>query len=214
MIDIKMQTFMAVAQTKNYTKAANIMSITQPAVSQHIRSLEEYYGVTIFYQKNRQMELTEEGQILLQYATEIDRLSKIVKARLDNKSGIIKKYHLGATLTVGGYVLPEIIGKYKKENENLDIILQVENTETIIKKLYAGDIDLGVIEGLFDKTKVCCTKLKDDELVLAVSVNHPFAGKNSVSIEEVLADRLILRRKGLGNQNGFRGLSPASPAMS
>jgi DNA-binding transcriptional LysR family regulator len=198
-----MQTFIAVAHTKNYTKAANLMNITQPAVSQHIKFLEEYYQVTLFYQKNRQMKLSEEGEILLQYATETDRLSKIVKARLANKAGISKKYHLGATLTIGGYVLPEIIGAYKKEHENLDVMLQVENTEAIIKKLYAGDIDLGVIEGLFNKKRVCYIKLKDDELVLAVSVNHPFADRESVGIDEVLSDRLILREKGSGTRMVF-----------
>ena len=203
MIDIKLKTFITVAKTKNYTKAAGIINITQPAISQHIKFLEDYYNVALFYQKNRQMELTEEGKILLKYAVEMDRLSKIVKARLDNKSGIIKKYSLGATLTIGGYVLPEIIGEYKKENENLDIILRVENTETIINKLYAGEIDLGVIEGLFDKTKVGHIKLKDDELVLAVSKDHPFARKRSVDLEELLADRLILREKGSGTRMVF-----------
>jgi DNA-binding transcriptional LysR family regulator len=147
--------------------------------------------------------LTEEDKILLQYATEVGRLSKIVKARLDNRSRIVKKYHLGATLTIGGYVLPEIIGKYKRENENHEIILRVENTENIIKKLYAGDIDLGVIEGLFDRTRVRHLKLKDDELVLAVSADHPFARKKNVDIGEVLADRLILREKGSGTRMVF-----------
>ncbi len=202
-IDIRIQTFIVVAQTKNFTKAANLLNITQPAVSQHIKFLEEYYRASLFYQKNRQMELTKEGEILLQYATEAERLGKIVKAKLDNKPGIIRKYRVGATLTISGYVLPDIIGRYKKEKENFDIILQAANTETIIKKLFAGEIDLAVIEGLFDRTRFRYAKLKDDELVLAVSAHHPFAGKESVSIDEVLADRLILRERGSGTRTVF-----------
>ncbi len=200
MIDIRIQTFIVVAQTNNYTKAANLLNLTQPAVSQHVKFLEEYYRAPLFYQKNRQMELTKEGEILLQYATEAERLGKIVKAMLDNKPGIIRKYRVGATLTNGGYVLPDIIGRYKKERESVDIILQVGNHETIIKKLYAGEIDLAVIESIFDRTRFRYAKLKDDELVLAVSVHHPFASKKSVSIDELLADRLILREKGSGTR--------------
>jgi len=106
-------------------------------------------------------------------------------------------------LTIGGYVLPELIAAYKKENRNIDIILQVGNTETILKKLYNGEIDLGVIEGPFDKTKVNYKKFKDDELVLVVSKDNWFSKREAVSIEEVLESKLILREKGSGTRKIF-----------
>ncbi len=203
MLNIKLVTFITVANTKNFTKAADLLNITQPAVSQHINGLEEYYQVKLFYKNGKSMDLTEEGIVLYKYALEMQRLSKIMKAALDNKTAIIKKYYVGATLTIGGYVLPKIIGEYRKSQENQDIILYVENTEAVMKRLFDGDIHLGVIEGPFDKGKVNYQKFKDDELVLAVSPFHDFAARASVTIEEVLKERLILREKGSGTRKVF-----------
>lgn len=203
MIDIKLLTFITIAKMKNYSRAADVLNITQPAVSQHIRWLESYYNAKLIYKKGKQMEITEEGKLLLKYALEIDRLSKMIKSELTNKSAIKKRYNVGATLTIGGYVLPSIIGKFRKNNENIDIILYVENTEAIIKRLYNGDINMGVIEGPFDKTKVKYEKFKDDELVLAFSPTHIFADKKSVTIEDVLNSKLILREKGSGTRKVF-----------
>lgn len=203
MLNIKLVTFITVANTKNFTKAADLLNITQPAVSQHINGLEEYYQVKLFYKNGKSMDLTEEGIVLYKYALEMQRLSKIMKAALDNKTAIIKKYYVGATLTIGGYVLPKIIGEYRKFQENQDIILYVENTEAVMKRLFDGDIHLGVIEGPFDKGKVNYQKFKDDELVLAVSPFHDFAARASVTIEEVLKERLILREKGSGTRKVF-----------
>lgn len=210
MIDLKLLTFITVAKTKNYTRAADILNITQPGVSQHIKALEDYYNVKLFYKHGKQMELTSEGRLLFSYAIEVNRMSEMIKHELINKSSIINKYYVGATLTIGGYVLPKIIGEYRKKHENTDIILYVENTEAIIKRLYSGDIYLGVIEGPFNKAKVKYEKFRDDELVLAVSKSHPFAEKKSVVIEEVLQNKLILREKGSGTRKVFENKLIAS----
>lgn len=203
MIDIKLETFITVAETKNFTKAANMLNMTQPAISHHIRLLEEYYGVKLIEKKNKIMELTESGKILYKYAEEIRQISKIAKSQISNAEGFIKRYNIGATLTIGGYVLPRIIGKYKITNKNTDILLRVENTETIVGMLYSGEINLGVIEGPFDRKKLSHEKLKDDELVLAVASNHPLANRKAVALEEVLGERLILREKGSGTRRVF-----------
>ena len=154
MIDTKLITFITVAKTKNLTRAAELLNLTQPAVSQHIKALEEYYEVKLLLKQPKQMALTEEGEILYKRAIELNRISKKLKNELGNKSKISKRYDVGATLTIGGYVLPELIGRYREIHENREIILYVENTEKIMKKLFDGDICLGVVEGPFDKTKV------------------------------------------------------------
>ncbi|WP_346961823.1 LysR family transcriptional regulator [Clostridium sp.] len=203
MIDIKLETFITVADTKNFTRAASILNMTQPAISHHIKLLEEYYNVKLLEKKNKNMELTEAGKILYKYALEIDKMSKLAKNHLSNEASIIKRYNVGATLTIGGYVLPPIIGNYKVNNKNVDIILQVENTENIIQKLFSGEIILGVIEGPFDKNKVIYEKFKDDELVFAISKNHEMAKKKKITIDEILSEKLILREKGSGTRQIF-----------
>jgi LysR family transcriptional regulator, transcriptional activator of the cysJI operon len=202
-IDIKLETFIIVADTKNFTRAASILNMTQPAISHHIKLLEEYYNVKLLEKKNKNMELTEAGRILYKYALEIDKISKLAKNHLSNESSIIKRYNVGATLTIGGYVLPPIIGNYKISNKNIDVILQVENTENIIQKLFSGEIILGVIEGPFDKSKVIYEKFKNDELVFAISKSHGMAKKKKITMEEILSEKLILREKGSGTRQIF-----------
>ncbi|WP_051824195.1 LysR substrate-binding domain-containing protein [Clostridium sulfidigenes] len=149
------------------------------------------------------MELTEAGRILYKYALEIDKISKLAKNHLSNESSIIKRYNVGATLTIGGYVLPPIIGNYKVSNKNIDVILHVENTGNIIQKLFSGEIILGVIEGPFDKSKVIYEKFKDDELVFVISKSHEMAKKKKITIDEILSEKLILREKGSGTRQIF-----------
>ncbi|MBA5850168.1 LysR family transcriptional regulator [Clostridium sp. cel8] len=200
MLDIKLLTFITVAKTKNYTKSAEILNITQPAVSQHIKYLEDEYGVHLIKRNGREFELTEEGLILLKYAEEIESLYSAVKMRLKNKSGIIRTYNVGASKTIGGYVLPQVIAKYKRMYPNIHILLQVNNTEEILEKLLSGKLDFALVEGMFDKNKFKFKKLKDDELVLAVSPESDFARKKQVDIEEILSGDLILREKGSGTR--------------
>jgi len=202
-IDIKLETFITVADTKNFTRAASILNMTQPAISHHIKLLEEYYNVKLLEKKNKNMELTEAGRILYKYALEIDKISKLAKNHLSNESSIIKRYNVGATLTIGGYVLPPIIGNYKVSNKNIDVILHVENTGNIIQKLFSGEIILGVIEGPFDKSKVIYEKFKDDELVFVISKSHEMAKKKKITIDEILSEKLILREKGSGTRQIF-----------
>lgn len=203
MIDIRLLTFITVAKTKSYTKAAGIVNITQPAVSQHIKFLEDEYGVHLIKKYGRGFDLTEEGLILFKYAEEIEVLYRALEMKLKNKSGIIKTYNVGASMTIGGYVLPYILAKHKKIYQNINILLQVNNTEEILEKLINGKLDFVLIEGSFDRNKFEFKKFKNDELVLAVSPEHDFAKEREVSIEDVVSGNLILREKGSGTRKIF-----------
>lgn len=206
MIDIRLLTFITVAKTKSYTKSAEILSITQPAVSQHIKFLEEEYGVKLIKRVGKGFELTEEGIILKKYAEEIEVLYRTLDFKLKNESSIVKTYNVGASMTIGGYVLPYILAKHKKLYKNINILLQVNNTEEILDKLSNGRLDFALIEGDFDREKYKFKKLKDDELVLAISPKHSFAKKKEVNIEEILHGELILREKGSGTRKVFENI--------
>jgi len=203
LLDIRLTTFITVARIKSFTKAAEILNLTQPAVSQHIKYLEEYYGVGLIKKTGKEIGLTEEGLILYKYAKELDILHRNLEAEIRNKSGIHKSYKVGASMTVGGYVLPYILAEYKREHPNRDILLQVNNTEEIISKLLNRKLDLALVEGNFDRNKFSYKKFKDDEMVLAVSDKHQFAKKDKVSIEEILRGELIIREKGSGTREIF-----------
>lgn len=203
LIDIRLLTFLTVAKTKNYTKAAEILNITQPAASQHIRFLEDEYGVNLIKKTGRGFSLTEEGLILFRYAEEIEALYRTLDMKLRNRLGIIRRYNLGASMTIGGYILPYILAEYKKSYPNINIMLQVNNTEEILEKLINGKVDFALIEGPFNRNKFRFKKFKDDELVLAVSKENNFAKQKEVSIGDILSGNLILREKGSGTREIF-----------
>lgn len=203
MIDTRLDTFITVVKTKNYTKAAQILNLTQPAVSQQIKYLENYYNVELIKKANKTIYLTKEGDILYNYAQKMKALNRALKSEIKNNSSLKKTHNVGATMTTGEYVMPYILGDYKKDYPNIDIILSVDNTKIIIEKLLDGEIELALIEGCFDKDKFKYIKLKDDELVLAVSPKHEFASRKEVELEEVIKGNLILREKGSGTRDIF-----------
>lgn len=204
MIDLKLITFINVANLKSYTKAAAILNVTQPAVTQHIKQLEQYYKVDLVKRNGRQFSLTEEGELLYKYATELEANVLSFERILKNKSSIIKRYNIGATLTIGEFVLPNLLGEYKKQHSNIDVIMHVHNLEEIIRKLSNGEFDLGIVEGPFDKRKFNYKKIKDDELVLVASPLSNFAKKQSIEMSEILTDgKFILREKGSGTRTIF-----------
>lgn len=201
MIDSKLITFINAARLKNFTRTAEMMNLTQPAVTQHIKQLEEYYGVKLVRKKGRQISLTEEGELLLKYARNFETNAILLERKLRNKTAVAKRYSIGATLTIGEFVLPELLGEHKKQNENIDILMQVNNLEEILKRLENGQVDLGIVEGPFDKTKFKYSKLQDDELVLAVSPQSSLADKAEVELEEIINEgKLIMREKGSGTR--------------
>jgi len=203
MIDQRLITFLTVAEIGSFTRAAEAINLTQPAVSQHIKFLEEYYGVNLFKKQGRDIALTEEGKLLFKYSKDIERLHREVENKLKNSGTIIKSYKIGATMTIGAYVLPHILAQYKKEHKNIDIILQVNNTEEITEKLLNRKIDFALVEGPFSKEKFNYIKFKDDELVLATSPNHEFCQREEVNIEDIIEGQLILREKGSGTRKIF-----------
>lgn len=200
MIDQKLNTFLTICKTNNFTKAAEILNLTQPAVSKHIKALENYYGTSLFKRKGRLLGLTEEGKILFEYARNLEVQTFLMEREIRNSLGVNKLYNIGATLTIGEYVLPYILGKYKLAAPNTDIIMQVQNTEFITKKLLNGEIDLGLVEGPFDKSKFQYKTLKGDELVFVVSPQSQFSQKSEIELDEILKSKLILREKGSGTR--------------
>jgi len=201
MIDSKLTTFINVANLKSYTRTAELLNLTQPAVSQHIKQLEERYNAKLIKKKGRQISLTEEGEVLYRYANEFAANSTKLERELKNKLSMIKRYNIGATLTIGEFVLPYSLGEYKSLHDNIDVIMNVNNLEQILKRLSNGEIDLGIVEGPFDKSKFIFKKLKDDELVLVAAPSNSLAKNDNVEISDVVnSGKLILREKGSGTR--------------
>ena len=145
MIDHRLETFVTLARLKSYTKTAKHLNLTQPAVTQHIQYLEQYYGAQLICRARKDMHLTPEGELLLDYAQKVLALSTGLKRSIANSTGLVKGYRIGATLTIGEYVLPEILIAHRRTipNRYLDDGPQYRNDS---RQLDVDDIDLGVVE--------------------------------------------------------------------
>lgn len=203
MVDYRLLTFITLAKLKNYTKTAEQLNMTQPAVTGHIQYLEQYYQVPLIIREKRQIRLTAEGQILLEYAEKITSLSNGIQRTLHNQTNIIKKYKIGATLTIGEYILPKILGSYKELYPHIDIAMNVENTQTILKKIKNEEIDLGLVEGPFNKDKFNHKLFKKDRLILVTSSNSELAHQREISLDNLCHEKLILREEGSGTRLHF-----------
>jgi len=205
MIDPRILTFITVAKTRNFTRASEILNITQPGVYQQIQFLENYYGVKFIKKDGRTLKLTEEGMFFLQYAHEVVNISAEMERNLRGGAPRIKRHNIAATMTIGAYVIPPILGAYKSNNPNVNITLAVNNTNIILKNIIDRQVELALIEGPFDKVKFKYTKFKEDQLVLAVSSKHDFANKKSIPLDQVLKGNLLLREPGSGTREIFEG---------
>ncbi|GLC28815.1 LysR family transcriptional regulator [Clostridium omnivorum] len=203
MLDVRLKTFITLVQLKSFTRTAEALNLTQPAVSQHIRFLEEYYEVKLIKKEGRMFSITKEGMLLMKYSKELEEIYSRMELELKKESKTKKVHEIGATLTIGGYILPNILGMHKNLNPTIDILLQVNNTEEIIHKLINKKIELALVEGPFDRKIFKHIKIKNDELVLAVSPKHEFALKEQIDIDEIINGKLILREKGSGTRKVF-----------
>lgn len=197
MIDYRIETFLVLCDCMNYRQAAKRLNITQPAVTGQIRHLEEEYGCRLFTYENRKLEKTEAGRILEQYgrAVRVQDHSLRAKLKQDRKE---KTLRIGATKTIGDYVLTDQVKKYlTEEDHNLTFI--VENTDHLLKELEDNSLDFAVVEGFFDKNKYDSILLQHEPFVGICSVDHHFAGRR-VTLKELFNETIIVREEGSGTR--------------
>lgn len=197
MIDFRMETFLTLCNVMNYRKTAEILNMTQPAVTQHIHSLEKYYGCKLFIYDRKSLKMTKKAYILKSYAENVLYQEKKVRTLLADTD----KHHfsIGATKTIGDYVISDHVSNFIKEPAN-SLSVVVDNTEHLLDELSNGNIDFALIEGAFDRSKYACRLYKREPFVGICSVNHKFAGKK-VSYSDILKEKLIVREEGSGTRN-------------
>ena len=172
MLDIKIFTFLKVAQHRSYTKAAADLNLTQPAVTQHIKKLEEYYNCNLIDMEGKSVKLTEQGKLLYNYANfqnanEKQLINQIMKVETPIK--------IGATLSIADYYLPHYISSYLRHNDEL-ISVTVKNTESIIEMLLNNELYCAFIEGIFDKSLFHYNEFMNTRFLPVARKGHPLEG--------------------------------------
>ncbi|MEG1918437.1 MAG: LysR family transcriptional regulator, partial [Oscillospiraceae bacterium] len=197
MLDFRHETFLTLYQTGSYTKAAELLHITQPAVTQHIQFLERTYGCKLFRYRGKVLQPTEQGRTLFSFAAAMRTDSEALRLRLERDSP--PSLVFGATLTIGEYVMPRVIADLLRENEKLAITMQVDNTKTLLEKLLGGEVDFVLLEGFFRSEDYASRLLMQAEFLPVCAPDSPFA-VGGHSLRELLSARLITREKGSGTR--------------
>lgn len=203
MIDAKLYTLLAVAELGNYTQAAKHLSLTQPAITQHIKKLETQLNIKIFNRVGNGIKLTDEGFIVLQYARRSIALYKRMGQNILDEQHKMKRLFVGITHTAESNAVAEVLGKYSASNPGTSITIISDTINNLYNMLNNYEIDLAVVEGKIQDNSINSLLIDTDSLMLVLSNNHPFAKKSMVTIGDLKKEPLILRRPSSSTRNLF-----------
>lgn len=189
MLDIKVATLLAVAQTKNFTKAAKALSLTQPAVSNHINQLEKEFGVKIFIRGKGALILTPEGEIILKYAKRMRAMYDKLKASIAEAGKYLTKLRIGITHTAESNVVAEVLAKFSNENPGVIITVITDTIKNLYAMLENYELDLAIVEGKPTNSELNSLMLDTDYLVCVVSVENPLSKKAMITLHELKKKR-------------------------
>lgn len=195
MVDPKIETLLTLESVGSYTKAAEALSLTQPAVSHHIKLLEEEYGIHIFVKGKHKLKPTPAGEVLLKYAHRAVALSAKVRQAIEDCQREAHSLTVGITPTASDILVPQVLAAYCNKHPDVRIQIVRGTIKNIDSMLNFFEIDLAIVDGMIKSKNTNSILLGTDYLGLVVSPQHPFAKRASVRLEEIQREKLILRPK-------------------
>lgn len=201
MLSARHEIFIEVATNLSFSRASEILFISQPAISKHIKELESFYKTTLFERKGNGVLLTAGGDLLLKRLKEAKKIQNRLEFELSVMKDQLKakgQLKLGASTTVALYIIPKILSSFHQKYPDVKISLLNRNTETIIKALADHDIDIGIIEGKKKSSSILYEPFVTDEVLAVCSAKSPIAKKRILKIEEIKNYPVVLREQGSG----------------
>ena len=203
--------FCLVVEEGSISRAAKKCYISQPAVTRHIHQLEDFYGVLLFERTKGALKISKAGEVLYPYAKAIVDGFRRSEEAVKQFSGQAEVHlRIGATLTIGEYMLPKLLGQFKQRHPDIHLTLEIGNTPHMLDALMNGQIHLALIEGAFKRSKnLSVRKFAEDELVLVCSTTHPWRDREEISVHELLEEQMIWREERSGTRKIVeRALAP------
>lgn len=199
MEDFRLKVFYSVARNRSFTKASGELFITQPAVTKHIKALEDSLGLRLFDRRGNTILLTRPGEVLFQYATQIFRLYGEAQAELNTfKTQLAGSFRLGASTTIAQYLISPLLASFYEKFPQVTLSLMNGNTEQIETAVLSQEIDLGIVEGKKHSSGLKYVDFMQDELVAVVHSRSRFAHLPEISLAELVNIPLVLRERGSG----------------
>ena len=200
MLDPRWNTFLAVCETMNYTRAAERLCLTQPAVTHHIHYLEDHYGCRLFSYEGKVLRLTEAGLRLLEFTRSMAYNSRKVENAM--ASPVPVSLRVGASKTIGEFIIAPKIERFLRAQPDASFSLMVDNTQVLLRELEAGRLDFVLVEGFFDRSRYDAQLCQREDFFGVCAPGHRLAGR-SVPLDELVGERLILRESGSGTRAIF-----------
>ena len=193
--------FLAVAEEGSVSRGANRLCISQPAVSKQLSVLEASLKARLFDRLPRGVRLTSAGDLLLGYVRRLSALEREAEQAMGELHGLARGgLTLGASLTVGAYLMPELLAEYSRRHPQIALTLTIANTETVQQMLRDGGLDLALTEGFAEDPDLDAAVFAHDELVAIAPPGHPLLAESGVTAARFLREPLILREPGSGTR--------------
>jgi len=201
MADRRLQVFHTVARLLSFTKAAETLHMTQPAVTFQIRQLEEYFNTRLFDRTHNKISLTAAGQRVYEYAERILQLyaemENSVREMTGDVSGILI---IGASTTIAEYMLPSLLGEFKNLHPNINLRLRVSNSVGVVHMVEDNSVDVGIVESPISNKNLAVEVCWHDELVFICPPQHPLAKKTAITMKDFIDEPFVCREEGSGTR--------------
>lgn len=200
----QLRAFVAIVEKGTFSAAARLMGISQPAVSLQIQALEEYIGVDLLDRKTKKVQLTEAGKLFYPTALQIVLQVDNAQHQLEELGESVKgRLSVGGSTIPGGYVLPKLLGRFKKEYPDVSVTLKIGDTGDIAEQVMSGELQVGLIGARLGTGHLNVRPFIHDEVVFIVPADHEFATKRSITLTDLSHAEFIMRERGSGTRQTF-----------
>ena len=203
MLDARLETLLTICEKSSFTKAAEALALTQPAVSHHIKMLENELGVHLFVRARGELKLTPEGEIVAQYARRMKAMQEKMLRALADAEKQMSSIRVGITHTAESNTIAEVLAKYTASTPGMRVTIITDTIRNLYDMIDHYEVDLAIVEGKTQDPELNALLLDTDYLVCVVSNHSALAKKSMVTLADIQKERMILRLPGSGTQNLF-----------
>ncbi|MDJ0885379.1 MAG: selenium metabolism-associated LysR family transcriptional regulator [Desulfobacterales bacterium] len=200
----QLQIFCKVIELKSFSKAALSVHLSQPTVSSHIKDLEQHCGCLLIERLARQAVPTPSGKILYRYARQLldlrDEAERTLAEYHGRYAGVLP---MGGSTIPGNYLLPAVIGAFKKQYPQVRVQLTIGDSRDIMTKVLGGEVEMGLVGARYNERHLGCTSVAADVVRLVVPPSHRWHRRRSVHVNDIIKEPLIVREKGSGTRKAF-----------
>ncbi|MDM5314181.1 selenium metabolism-associated LysR family transcriptional regulator [Peribacillus frigoritolerans] len=196
-----LKVFVTVIEQKNFSRAGDILNLSQPGVSLHIRNLENELGTKLIYRSPKQVQITEPGKILYRHAKQILNHYETAKREINEFNNVVSgTMKIGASFTIGEYYLPKVLAEFATQYPMVDIQIIISNSNDVIQGIRSNKLDIGLIEGETDYKDIDVMPFMNDEMIVVVPPDHPLSQMDLIEGNMLQNQIWVLREQGSGTR--------------